>query len=107
MKIVLQEWEESERGWGVRPDGYSAHVDINSMHAFIADYNSTLPNDHVPDEYSRPCGDPINLNIASDSIKKELISRGLLEKGSIWLLNNEPITRSIVQAIRKKEFNVP
>lgn len=56
-RILYQEWEESERGWGVRPDGYSLHKDEASRKGYIEKYWNGMP-DEVPDEYSRPCGEP-------------------------------------------------
>lgn len=55
--VVVQKWEESERGWGVRPDGYSIHLTEEDRVAYIDDYckDRTGP---VPDEYDRPCGKP-------------------------------------------------
>lgn len=55
--VVYQEWEESERGWGTRPDGYSLHKDDASRQAYIQEYWNSMPHE-VPDEYSRPCGSP-------------------------------------------------
>ena len=52
-----QKWEESERGWGTRPDGYSLHACETELKMFIAEYWQRLP-DEVPDEYSRPDGTP-------------------------------------------------
>ena len=37
-KVVLQEWEESERDWGVRPDGISLHKDMPSYGRFVKKY---------------------------------------------------------------------
>jgi len=31
MNFVVQAWEESERGWGVRPDGLSIHLESVSI----------------------------------------------------------------------------
>ncbi len=25
--VIIQNWEESERGWGTRPDGWTIHID--------------------------------------------------------------------------------
>ena len=51
--VVQVQWDESERGWGVRPDGYSFHLNEEDAKAFIKEYWSKMP-DSVPDEYSRP-----------------------------------------------------
>lgn len=57
MKVVVQKWEESERGWGCRPDGYSLHLTEEDRKSFIAGYWAMMPK-AVPDEYSRPNGTP-------------------------------------------------
>jgi hypothetical protein len=33
--VIRQEWEESERGWGCRPDGYSLHLDKEDRNTYI------------------------------------------------------------------------
>lgn len=55
--LIVQKWEESERGWGTRPDGYSLHLCDEDRKAYIRDYWNSMP-DEVPDEYSRPDGLP-------------------------------------------------
>jgi len=55
MQVICQQWEESERGWGVRPDGYSLHRDQASLDAYLKRYWDEMPK-LVPDEYERPCG---------------------------------------------------
>jgi hypothetical protein len=57
-KIILQLWEESERGWGTRPDGCSIHIDLNSQKQYIKDYYKDR-DDNVPDVYERIIGEPI------------------------------------------------
>lgn len=64
MKVVVQKWEVSERGWGCRPDGNSLHGAESDRVNFIRAHNATLP-DAVPDEYSRPCGSPYEVDIAA------------------------------------------
>lgn len=53
MKVVVQYWEESERGWGTRPDGISVHLTDNDRQLYIQNYWRKMP-DSIPDEYSRP-----------------------------------------------------
>lgn len=53
-----QAWEETERGWGTRPDGYSIHSTKEDVQKFINDYWNSMP-DTIPDEYSRPVGLPV------------------------------------------------
>jgi hypothetical protein len=54
-QVLCQKWEESERGWGTRPDGYSLHLTDADREVFIARYWADMPK-YVPDEYSRPSG---------------------------------------------------
>ncbi len=58
FEAFCQKWEESEEGWGVRPDGFSLHISIEGVKRYIAEYWNTLPNEEVPREYSRPSGTP-------------------------------------------------
>jgi hypothetical protein len=64
-KIIVQKWEESERGWGTRPDGYSLHLNDADREAFIADYWARMPRG-VPDEYSRPDGTPYEATVDNE-----------------------------------------
>lgn len=56
-RVWVQPWEESEAGWGVRPDGYSLHLTREDVDKFITAYWKSQP-DQVPNEYSRPSGPP-------------------------------------------------
>ncbi len=51
--VVRLDWEESGRGWGIRPDGCSLHKTIEDSNKFVKEYWAGMP-DEVPDEYSRP-----------------------------------------------------
>lgn len=75
-------WEESERGWGTRPDGYSLHNSKDEAIKFIRDYQSKLPKE-VPDEYSRPLSDDARLIEVSESLYDYV-----KEFGSVWLAPN-------------------
>jgi len=55
--VVKQDWIESERGWGIRPDGCSLHFSLEDHKEFVKEYWDRMP-DEVPDEYSRPSGEP-------------------------------------------------
>ena len=52
-------WFESERGWGIRSDGYSLHESKTDVMSYIRDYWDSMP-DMSPDEYSRPKTDASN-----------------------------------------------
>lgn len=58
-EIFVQLWDESERGWGVRPDGVSIHLNQQARDAYIKAYWDRMP-DTVPDEYSRPASGTIS-----------------------------------------------
>jgi len=51
--VIVQLWNEFERGWGVRPDGCSLHKTESDRVKFIEEYWSRQPEE-VPDEYSAP-----------------------------------------------------
>jgi len=63
--VYAQVWIESERGWGTRPDGYSLHLTRSDVSTYIQKYWDKMPNS-VPDEYSRPEGDPTLVEIDTD-----------------------------------------
>jgi hypothetical protein len=79
----VQEWEESERGWGTRPDGYMVYATrdlavagtkerLKDMRA--RELKAYGPN-YVPGDYSRPCGD-ITLVEVTDEAYAVLTSKG-------------------------------
>jgi len=72
--MVKQDWIESEKGWGIRPDGISLHKTINDCKEFIKTYWSKMP-DEVPYEYSKPCGDPCFVKVCDILYKKVLRSK--------------------------------
>ena len=54
MKTLVKcDWTESERGWGMRPDGISLHITSQDQKAFVKEYWDSMPDD-TPDEYSFP-----------------------------------------------------
>ena len=62
---VCQKWEESERGWGTRPDGYSLHLSQQDKEHYIKTYWEGMP-DSVPDEYSRPDGTAYQCSVSEE-----------------------------------------
>lgn len=63
--VILQYWEESERGWGVRPDGCSLHISNEDCSKYIKTiYDARTGN--IPDEYDRVVGDPIVVSVKSE-----------------------------------------
>lgn len=81
-KCVFQLWEESERGWGVRPDGCSIHLDDTELKNYLDNiYNNR--GYEVPNEYDRTVGDSIECFISDNLYNK------LLESGNIRLFESE------------------
>ena len=74
-KVYLQFWEESERNWGVRPDGCSLHISVKEHNKFIElIYNKREEEDTIPSEYDRIVGEVIEVLIKDDlynSFQKE------------------------------------
>lgn len=73
--VFVQNWEESERGWGVRPDGFTVHISKDQLFGYVAWYNKAFNNlSEAPDEYTRVSGAPIEVEVTEelfDKIKKE------------------------------------
>lgn len=75
--VVVQEWEESERGWGIRPDGATLHLTEADRTAYVNDYwareKKSNPSGVTPDEYSRPSGNPSIIDVSEatyEQVKK-------------------------------------
>jgi len=61
--VWCQPWIERERGWGVRPDGYTLHTDKDGAKRMLAKMRKREASEgysaaNVPDEYSEPSGKP-------------------------------------------------
>ena len=72
-KVYLQYWEESERGWGIRPDGCSFHLTLGDRDKYVKSVYENRDGDSIPDEYDRVVGEPI-LSEVSDKIYEEISS---------------------------------
>ena len=81
-EVIVQKWEESERGWGQRPDGYSLHQTEEDRQEFIEEYWERMPDD-VPDEYSRPDGTPYRAEVDDETFAKVKASKnGIRSSGT-------------------------
>ncbi len=76
-KCIIQLWEESERGWGVRPDGCSLHLNKEVRDFYIDGMYLNRSNLSVPNEYDRPIGIPISCLI-SDGLFENLSQIGTI-----------------------------
>ena len=66
-KILIQYWEESERGFGIRPDGASLHKDYLSHKNYVGQiYNVWETIEYVPNEYDRVIGKLIYVSVNSE-----------------------------------------
>lgn len=78
MKAYLQYWEESERGWGIRPDGCSLHVDLQSHSEYLKGiYFERTFHQHVPNEYDRSVGQPIVVGVNDNLYQKLLENKNI------------------------------
>ncbi len=98
--VIVQKWEETERDWGERPDGFSLHLSTSDALA----YNSQFMEDQrryftqqgfvgVPSEYDRP------VNAFMGDSCREII----LEK-SVWYELQE-IRKQGKKGIRVRDIN--
>lgn len=70
-ELICQAWEESERGWGVRPDGYTLHLHEEDRKKFVAWYYRTYNNkSYVPEEYTRTSGTPFTVVVDKKTYDK-------------------------------------
>ena len=88
-------WEESERGWGVRPDGYSLHLTEEAYREYLdkhwAFYHSQYGNS-VPHEYDRPSlKDPYPCVVDEETYQKLKKSKA----GSIRENSNQAPARKV------------
>lgn len=71
--MVVQEWVESEAGWGTSFDGYSIHETSEDRDEYIKEYWESMPDGPAPSIYSRPLGAPRLMHIwaeAADEVYK-------------------------------------
>jgi len=80
QKAIIQYWEESEEGWGMRPDGATLHKSLEDCQAYIKHYWTVVLKRNrgkgVPHEYSRPAGIPSEIMIPT-AIYKKIESNGV------------------------------
>jgi len=93
-RCYFQRWEESERGWGVRPDGCSIHLSEDFHKKYLNEiYNIRQGELLVPYEYERITG-PLMECFISDTLfelVKGKTSLRLMEYEMNNLINIEEI----------------
>lgn len=85
--VVCQLWEESEAGWGTRPDGWTVHKDLADHKAFVKEYWDKMPKGPAPPEYTRTDGNPFSMELAETD---ELYIKMLKSKNGCWGPGNLP-----------------
>jgi hypothetical protein len=73
LPVYYVSWEESERGWGTRPDGCSLHLTLDDFRSYEANHWKTMEKaygQYAPDEYSRPAGRPVMAYVSRDIYDK-------------------------------------
>lgn len=95
-KVYLQHWEESERGWGVRPDGCSLHIDLENHKSYLQSIYDERDPMNVPHEYERIVGD-VSEVLVSDTIFSQIIKT----KGTLRLMQH-----SFSNLIKLQEINL-
>jgi len=73
--VVVQKWEESERGWGTRPDGYSIFLSETAHRAYMQAFSDKQQADYartktVPEEYTRPDGEAYLADVDEETYNK-------------------------------------
>lgn len=86
VTVVVQRWEESERGWGVRPDGYTIHLSTVDHRRYVDDYYKRNNSEkEVPDEYTRTAGNPEPMAILKGGVFDRQLMENQQEGGcGIW-----------------------
>lgn len=73
--IVVQKWEESEAGWGCRPDGWTMHLNAAAHEAWMERHRKAQEEDYrttgkVPHEYTRPDGSPYVMDVDEETYER-------------------------------------
>lgn len=90
-----QVWEESEAGWGQRPDGYSVHYSLEDAKEYVKEYLSDQKKyfdsrgvKGTPHEYTRPAGEPYECKL-SKKMAIELVGQISLGRKGLRVDNNK------------------
>jgi len=62
-QVIVQEWDEFERGWGIRRDGVSVHKNMDDCRAYVQQTWGNRQQAFVPNEYRRPRGEPYSAQL--------------------------------------------
>lgn len=76
--VYAQEWEERERGWGARPDGYTLHLDFQAADAYVKSVYAGRGDD-APDEYDAAVGSPKLVHVTPATYAE--VTKGMVRVG--------------------------
>ncbi len=79
MRVFVMAWEEKESGWGLRPDGWSAHGSAADYERYLEVYWAGVP-EPLPREYSRPLDQAL---IAVEIADDHPLARRVASEGSV------------------------
>lgn len=102
MQVWVQEWEESERGWGTKPDGFT----ISPTKEAAIKHTKQLSDDmrarekelykgQLPECYSRPDGEPYEIELRNPELLKRALDAFPQALG-IWAGPDSPPSRKIM-----------
>lgn len=89
--VWLQSWEESEAGWGQRPDGYSLHLTHKAAKKYGSEFMKAQAErlgKAVPSEYDRPCGQPYRVHVTAKILAE--IRKGRPRHLRVWSNKDQP-----------------
>lgn len=68
--VYMLQWDEFERGWGRRPDGFSFHSSPESCAAYLKDFYARRGDGPAPDEYDSPSSSsPVKMSASLGFVK--------------------------------------
>lgn len=73
VEVICQKWQEIERGWGIRPDGFSLHVSKDSLEKFVLRQKERAFE--YPEEFSVPDSNPYSVGV-DDETFQDMVERG-------------------------------
>jgi hypothetical protein len=86
-KVYLQYWEESERGWGIRPDGCSLHLTPINHSSYLKQVYSGRDINNIPDEYDRIVDGLIEVEVV-ESVYLKVVNNGGTLRLAEYSMNN-------------------
>jgi len=87
-KMIIQKWEEIRNRKSMGLYDYSFHLSEKDRKDFIHNYWETLPKGSIPNEYSRPAGEPFETEAPDEILLKIKESQNGIWSNSIEGIEN-------------------